>query len=161
MCVAPPDDRLGLVGCSAKVAASLHRFARRGAIMRFSLLLLCCVVLTSAACHPGPVIDAGAKQPSVGGTIAGIVTTADPSVAVPGRKVTATETKTRLHYDATTALNGGYTIQVPKGTYRIDVELHEGETLAKRPDETRVTNSDLDPHRDFVITVKRAELPRR
>ena len=129
--------------------------------MRFSLLLLCCVVLASAACHPGPVIDAGAKQPSVGGTIAGIVTTADPSVAVPGRKVTATSTKTRLHYGATTALNGGYTIQVPEGTYRIDVELHEGETLAKRPDETRVTNSDLDPHRDFVITVKRAELPRR
>src|SRR3989442_1009929 len=70
---------LGLDGCSARVAASLHRLARRGAIMRFSFLLLCCVVLTSAACHPGPGINAGAKQPPVGGTIAGIVTTADAS----------------------------------------------------------------------------------
>ena len=129
--------------------------------MRFSYLLLCCVALTSAACHPGPVIDAGAKQPSVGGTIAGIVTTADLSVAVPGRKVTVTETKTGSQYDATTAVNGGYTIKVPEGTYRIDVELRAGETLAKRPDVTRVNNSDLDPHRDFVITVKLAELPRR
>src|SRR3977135_3333747 len=111
-----------------------------GAIMRLSVLLLCCVVMTAAACHPGPVIDAGAKQPPVGGTIAGIVTTADPSVAVPGRKVTATETATKWHYAPTTALNGAYTIKVPQGTYRIDVELHEGETLAKRPDETRITN---------------------
>jgi len=129
--------------------------------MRFSFLLLCCIALMSAACHPGPVIDAGAKQPSVGGTIAGIVTTTDPSVAVPGRKVTATETTTRSQYDATTALNGGYTIKVPEGTYRIDVELREGETLAKRPDDTRVANSDLDSHRDFVITAKRADLSRR
>jgi hypothetical protein len=129
--------------------------------MRFSFLLLCCVLLTSAACHPGPVIDLGAKQPSVGGTIAGVVTTTDPLVAVPGRKVTATETKTRSQYDATTAVNGGYTIKVPEGTYRMDVELHEGEALAKRPDETRVTNSDLDPHRDFVITVKASARPLR
>jgi Carboxypeptidase regulatory-like domain len=129
--------------------------------MRFNFPLLCCVLLTSAACHPGPVIDAGAKQPPVGGTIAGIVTTADPSVAVPGRKVTATETTTNSHYEATTALNGGYTIKVPIGTYRIDIELHEGETLAKRPDQTRINNSDLDPHRDFVITVKRSDSRRR
>ena len=129
--------------------------------MRFRFLLLCCAVAMSAACHPGPVIDAGAKQPSVGGTIAGIVTTADPSVAVPGRKVTASETTTKSEYGATTALNGGYTIKVPEGTYRIDVELRDGEAFAKRPDDTRVANSDLDSHRDFVITAKRADSPRR
>jgi hypothetical protein len=122
--------------------------------MRIRFLLLCCLVLASAACHPGPVIDLGAKQPSVGGTIAGIVTTADPSVAVPGRKVTATERTSKSQYDATTALNGGYTIKVPEGTYQIDVELRAGETLAKRPEPTHINNSDLDPHRDFVIVVK-------
>jgi hypothetical protein len=122
--------------------------------MRFGFLLLCCVVLTSTACHPGPVIDAGAKRPPVGGTLAGIVKTADPAVAVPGRKVTATETTSGSRYDTTTAVNGGYTIKVPEGTYRIDVELHAGETLARRPDDTRIGNSDLDPHRDFVITVR-------
>jgi hypothetical protein len=100
------------------------------------------------------VLDAGPKQPSVGGTIAGIVTTADSTVAVPGRKVTATETTTGSHYDATTPSNGGYTIQVPEGTYRIEVELLAGEALAKQPDPTRVNNSDLDSGRNFVITVK-------
>jgi len=120
--------------------------------MRIGALLLCCVALASAACHPGPVINAGAKQPSVGGTIAGVVTTVDPLVPLPGRKVTATETTTGSRYDTTTAANGGYTIKVPEGRYHLDVELRAGEAVAKRPDDTRVGNSDLDPRRDFVIS---------
>ena len=123
--------------------------------MRFSLLL-CGASLVLAACHPGPVINAGAKQPSVGGTIAGLVTTVDKSVAVPGRVVTATDTVRSARFDATTADNGGYTLKVPEGTYRLDVELRTGETLLKRPGDTRIANSDLDPGRDFVITVKAA-----
>jgi carboxypeptidase family protein len=128
--------------------------------MRFSSLLLCCAALVVSACHPGPVIDAGAKQPPVGGTIAGLVTTADRSVAVPGRVVSAIETTTGARFEATTADNGGYTMKVPQGTYRLDVELHAGETLVKRPDETRVRNSDLDAQRDFMISVKIASLRR-
>jgi hypothetical protein len=124
--------------------------------MRFSSLLLCCAALVVSACHPGPVIDAGAKQPPVGGTIAGLVTTQDRSVAVPGRLVTAVETRTGARFEATTAENGGYTMKVPEGTYRIDVELRAGEALVKRPDDTRVRNSDLDAQRDFVIGVKAA-----
>ena len=120
--------------------------------MRVGALLLCCVALASAACHPGPVVNAGAKQPSVGGTIAGVVTTADPLVALPGRKVTAIETTSGSRYDTTTANNGGYTIQVPEGRYHLDVELRAGEMLAKRPDDTRINNGDLDPRRDFVIS---------
>ena len=117
----------------------------------FPLLLAVTVGLGASACHPGPVIDTTPKA-SVGGTIAGIVTTADPTVAVPGRKVTAVEASSGSHFDATTATNGGYTLKVPVGTYRIEVELRGGEALAKRPAETRVGNGDLDPGRDFVIT---------
>src|SRR2546427_10023532 len=77
--------------------------------MRLYHLLLCCVVLVSAACHADrPIIDPGPK-PSVGGTIAGIVTTANPAAAVPGRKVTATEINKASHYETTTATNGGRT----------------------------------------------------
>jgi uncharacterized protein YfaS (alpha-2-macroglobulin family) len=80
--------------------------------------------------------------------------TADATVAVPTRKVTVIETTTGSRYDATTAANGGYTIQVPEGTYRIEVELRAGEVLTKQPDPTLVTNGDLDTGRDFVIAVK-------
>jgi len=41
---------------------------------------------------------------------------------------------------------------VPPGTYRIEVELQGSERVAKAPDVTKVNKSDLDPHRDIVIT---------
>ena len=128
--------------------------------MRFSSLLVCCAAVMFAACHAGPVINAGAKQPSVGGTIAGLVTTVDRSVPVTGRVVAAVETKTGARFEAKTGENGGYTIKVPEGTYRIDVELHAGEMLVKRPEDTRVRNSDLDAQRDFVISAGTASMKR-
>jgi hypothetical protein len=120
-------------------------------------LLLSCAALFAIACHRGPVFNAGAKQPSVGGTIAGLVTTVDTTKAVVGRKVTVIDTKTGARYDTTTATNGGYTIKVPEGTYRIEIELRTGEALAKHPDDTQINNGDLDSGRDFVITVKAAD----
>jgi hypothetical protein len=115
--------------------------------------MLAVSVLALVGCHPGPVVDTGPKQ-SVGGTIAGIVST-DAKTAVAGRKVTAVNVSTGSRYDATTGINGGYTIKVPEGTYRLEVELQPGETVAKQPSQTHINNSDLDPGRDFVITVKR------
>src|SRR5262245_5021502 len=66
-------------------------FRRRPTVTRAPCLVML-VAAISTACHPGPVIDVGAKQPPVGGTIAGIVTTVDSDVGVVGRVVTATET---------------------------------------------------------------------
>jgi hypothetical protein len=107
-----------------------------------------------AACHGQPVIDTTPK-PSVGGTIAGIVST-DTNTPLANRKVSAVDVKTGRRFDATTGVNGGYTIKVPEGTYRLEFQLQSGEAVAKQPDDTKINNSDLDPHRDFVITVKRA-----
>jgi hypothetical protein len=125
--------------------------------MKLAPALLVCVPLLSAACYsgiarPGPVVNTQPAQ--VGGTIAGIAKTADPSVAVPGRKVTAIETTTGARHETTTGANGGYTIQVPKGTYRLEIELRAGETLAKQPEPTHVGNADLDTTRDFIITAR-------
>ena len=128
--------------------------------MKLAPALLVWVAVLSAACgagpmgRPGPVVNT--KPNKAGGTIAGIVKTADSSVAVPGRKVTVIEVKSGARHDTTTGTNGGYTIQVPKGTYRFEIELRAGETLAKQPDETHVGNSDLDTTRDFVITMRAA-----
>jgi Carboxypeptidase regulatory-like domain len=121
--------------------------------MRLLQALLAIGILMSAACHPGPVLDTGPKQ-SVGGTIAGIVST-DANSPVVGRKVTAINVSTNTRYDATTGSNGGYTIKVPEGTYRIELTLQPGEAISKQPADTKINNSDLDPHRDFVITAKR------
>jgi Carboxypeptidase regulatory-like domain len=117
--------------------------------VRLLVLLMTCLIST-VACHPGPII--GAKSVSAGGTIAGIVSTTDSAVAVPGRTVTAINVRTGSRHTATTAGNGGYTIKVPEGTYRLEIELRSGEKLTKKPDDTSVTNGDLDPGRDFTIS---------
>src|SRR5262249_24767104 len=118
--------------------------------MRMTALLLACAAVLSTGCHPGPIL--GNNQPSVGGTIAGVVKTTDSQVAIPGRKITVVEMNSGVHLDTTTATNGGYAVKVPEGTYRIDIELHDGERLVKRPEPTHINNGDLDSGRDFVIT---------
>jgi hypothetical protein len=95
---------------------------------------------------------------AVGGTIAGIVSTAAKG-AVADRKVTATNVATGARFDATTGANGGYTIKVPEGTYKLEVELQPGETLTKQPGETKINKSDLDPRRDFVIAGGKSPAP--
>jgi hypothetical protein len=129
------------------MTSTLPRTTRRHIGFGFALALI-----TLAACHPGPVVGGGGI-PNVGGTIAGIVST-DGNAPVVGRKVTVIETTSGTRFDATTGANGGYTIKVPQGTYRIEVELLGNERVAKQPDPTKIDKSDLDPHRDIIITVR-------
>ena len=111
-------------------------------------------VLTLAACHPGPIFNTEPNK--VGGTIAGIVRATDGSMALSTRHITVVNTKTGEKFEGTTGPNGGYTIKVPEGTYHIDVEVRDGETVSKQPDDTQINNGDLDSGRDFEITVRRA-----
>ena len=121
--------------------------------MNLRLTLLAAAVL-ACACHPGPVIDTGPDQPA-GGTIAGIVST-DAKAPLAGRRVTAINTSTNAKFEATTGANGGYTVKVPQGTYRLEVELQPGEKIVRQPEETRINRSDLDPQRHFVISGAKA-----
>jgi hypothetical protein len=115
-------------------------------LLRIPLVL---VALLGVACHPGPVIGGSPSGP-VGGTIAGIVTM-EGDAPVVGRRVTAVDTAGGAKFEATTGANGGYTIKVPEGTYRLELELRPGEKVTKQPADTRINRSDLDPRRDFVI----------
>ena len=117
------------------------------ATLRIPLLL---VALLGVACHPGPVIGGGPSAPT-SGTIAGVVTM-EGNTPVVGRRVSAVDTSSGSKFEATTGANGGYTMKVPEGTYRLELELRPGEKVTKQPDETRVNRSDLDPSRDFVIS---------
>ena len=115
---------------------------------------ICAAVLlaASAGCSRDPVITTEPEL-NAGGTIAGIVRTTDGSTALSTRKVTVIHTATGAKFETTTGVNGGYTIKVPQtGRYRIEVELREGEVIAKSPEETEINNGDLDSGRDFEIT---------
>src|SRR4029434_8515075 len=96
--------------------------------------LVLTAALAGACAGHGPVVDTGPKPTGVGGTIAGTVRADGGAVSLAGRKVTATNQTTGAHFEATTGTDGGYTIKVPTGTYRLEVELHAGERCAKGPD---------------------------
>ncbi len=123
--------------------------------MRAPMGLALMVVFAASSCMPrGPIVDTGSKPPNVGGTISGIVRASGGTTSLTGRKVTATNLSTGQRYEASTATNGGYTMKVPVGKYRLEVELREGESLAEQPGETEISASDMDADRDFTITVR-------
>lgn len=102
-----------------------------------------------AARHGRPLIG-GSTVPNPTGTISGTVT-ATTGTALEGRRVTAINMANETHYEATTATNGGYTIKVPPGRYRLEVELRGGDQLARQPEQTNVNIGDVDERMDFVI----------
>ena len=121
--------------------------------IRHSLL----VALTAFAlcgCRTGtPIVDRGEKPPTQAGTIAGHIRTSGDA-AVVSRVVRAVSVSTGEKFETSTNNAGTYTLKVPPGRYRLEVELRDGERLTKQPEETQVNPSDLDPDRDFVIDVR-------
>lgn len=122
--------------------------------MKLNVYAVAAALALTLGCAPrGPVVDTTAPPEGVGGTIAGAVRASGTS-PLPGRKVTAVNDATGMRFDTSTGANGGYAVKVPAGKYRLEVELRSGETVEKQPDDTEVNVGDLDPDRDFVLTVR-------
>jgi hypothetical protein len=116
---------------------------------------VCLLTVSLAACHGEPVLDPGDRPPNIRGTISGMVRT-PAGEPLSARKVTAVDTTSGARYEQSTAANGGYTVQVPTGTYRLELEVRAGERVATQPEPTEVNIGDLDGQRDFVVTTASA-----
>jgi hypothetical protein len=125
--------------------------------MQLRVMATALAIAFGLACHPGPIIDTGPQPPPPGGTISGIVRASAGSMPLSGRKVTVTNVTTGRRYEVSTATNGGYTVKVEEGTYRLEVELRANETLASAPRDTEVNRGDLDSDRDFSVSVNAQE----
>jgi hypothetical protein len=122
--------------------------------MRFTRLRIVALLLTAGlftSCRTGvPVVDTGAKPPTTDGTIAGHVSESG-GAPVSSRVVRAVSIESGQKFETSTNSAGTYTLKVPPGRYRLEVEVRPGEKLSKEPGETTINKSDLDPNRDFVI----------
>jgi hypothetical protein len=113
-------------------------------------------LLYLTACRQGvPAIDLGPKPPYARGTIAGLVH-GPGDVALPGRTVELVNISTGDKHTTTTVANGGFSIELPKGKYRLQLQLQEGETLVKQPGVVDLDRGDIDTHIEFVVTTARA-----
>ena len=117
------------------------------------LLVACVLTASCAAAHGNPVLG-GEQAPEATGTIAGTVRAAGSNTPLPSRLVTAINVTTKAKYEASTAANGGYTLRVPMGRYRLQVELEANEVLSTGPGEIQLNRSDIDSDRDFIIAIK-------
>jgi hypothetical protein len=123
----------------------MTRFSGMAAMVLFLMLSGGCINIR----HGRPIVG-GTVVPNPTGTISGTVTSSG-GTPLDGRRVSAINIATDMRYDATTASNGGYTIKVPLGHYRLEVELRGGEQLAQQPEETHITTADVDAQMNFVI----------
>jgi hypothetical protein len=105
----------------------------------------------TACRHDVMVADAGPKPPTADGTISGQVQSPGNGAAVVGRAVTAINNANGQRYEVRTNNAGGFTLRVPPGSYRIEVEQQPGETVSGAPTDQKVGPSDIDSR--IVITV--------
>lgn len=107
------------------------------------------------ACRRGvPVLDAGEKPPTVDGTISGRLTTEGDASRLVSRRVEVVNLNTGDRKAVSTSSSGGFTLKVPPGKYRIQVELRPGEMIAKGPETVDINPSDVD--NDIVIVITAA-----
>ena len=114
-------------------------------------LVLALFALGGAGCRPGqPIVDTTPGKNTTPGTIAGNVRTSaeDP---LTGRQVHAIDTVTGRRYSAVTGVTGGFSIKVPPGKYRLEVELREQEAVAQEPGLIDINQSDLDTDLDILV----------
>jgi len=121
--------------------------------------LLCLLIVV--ACRQGvPVIDTAPKPAHPNGTISGIVSGPEGTSPIVGRVVQVINVDTGERQQETTSSTGGFTFKLKPGKYRVELTLHEGESIVKQPGVIDLNKSDIDAHADFVLGVTRTSHPR-
>jgi hypothetical protein len=118
-------------------------------------------LLLTGACRRGvPVVDLGPQPQAARGTISGLVRGPEGTSPISGRRVEVIDTATGDRRSVQTGANGGFTIELPAGKYRLELAVHEGETVVKRPGVIDLDKGDIDSHIEFVVSTVRLARPR-
>lgn len=109
-------------------------------------------VLVGTGCHPKTTVVTTTSA-AIGGTIAGVVHgPADDSLG--DRNVSVVNIETGERFETTTGPNGGYSIRVPPGTYRLEVQLRKREKLSQ-DNPTILMSADADTRKTVDVNVGR------
>lgn len=105
----------------------------------------------ASGCRMGqPLLVSESGNMSTPGTIGGIVSAVGGD-RLAGRQVSAVHVTTKQRYGATTNVTGGFSIKVPPGEYRLEVDLRDGERVVKEPGIVHINKSDLDANLEIVV----------
>jgi len=110
------------------------------------------LALLVAGCRTGQPILGADHNMATPGTIGGILQETGGGAPIGGRRVLAVNLGGGGRYSAVTSMTGGFSIQVPPGKYRLEVELHDGEAITKDPGTIDINKSDLDAN--IIVEVR-------
>ena len=121
--------------------------------MRHWGVIAVAAVMAVTGCRTGqPIYDSSHENQQTPGTIGGILRAGEGGEPVAGRIVTAVSlSDSTARYSATTNVSGGFSIKVPPGKYRLEVDLRDGERIIRSPGTVDINESDLDANREVVI----------
>lgn len=109
------------------------------------------VLLVGAACRLGqPLLVSASGDKTTPGTIGGIVSAVGGD-RLAGRGVHAVQVGTSRRFSAVTNVTGGFSIKVPPGEYRLEVDLRPGEKVVREPGVVHINKSDLDANLEIVV----------
>lgn len=119
---------------------------------RFAAVALAAVLAAASGCRAGqPIYSRTPADQTTPGTIAGILRAGEGGEPLAGRRLHAIDLSDGRRYSVTTSVTGGFSIPVPPGKYRLDVDLIEGERLLRTPGTIDINKSDLDANLEVVI----------
>jgi carboxypeptidase family protein len=119
---------------------------------RVSMAALAAVVALTGCRTGQPIYDSSHSNHQAAGTIGGILRAGEGGEPVGGRTVTAVSlADAAARHSATTNVSGGFSIKVPPGKYRLEVDLMEGERILRSPGTIDINKSDLDANLEVVI----------
>jgi hypothetical protein len=114
---------------------------------RLTATTLAAALLLAPGCRHyrhGGALAGNVDNPQTAGTIGGVLQGSGGGDPIAGRRLEAVNAATGVRYSAVTNVSGGFTIQVPPGDYRLEVELRDGEAMSKDPGTIHIKTSDLD-----------------
>jgi hypothetical protein len=118
---------------------------------RLAALSAVLVLMAVSACRMWQPVGVGSTgNMSTPGTIGGFVS-AVGGERLAGREVRAVPVGGTDKYSAVTNVTGGFTIKVPPGEYRLELDLREGEKVVKSPGVVHINKSDLDANLEIVV----------
>jgi hypothetical protein len=118
---------------------------------RLAALSAVLVLMAVPACRMWqPVGVRSSGDMTTPGTIGGILS-AVGGERLAGREVRAVHIGGADKYSAVTNVTGGFTIKVPPGEYRLEIDLREGEKIVRSPGTIHINKSDLDANLEIVV----------
>jgi hypothetical protein len=138
-------------------ATSCH-YCPRWLTALWLVLGLVALVLASACRRDTPVARATKTVPRA--TISGTVRGAEGADAVSGRTLEIIDIATGHRTVVQTSSSGGFSVAVPAGRYRLEMSLHAGEKLIKRPELLDLNRGGADATIELIVGPVHATRPK-